>query len=498
MTDRYKTYLRERYRALLGYMGEIITIIGVLHLVPLAVIAFYPEEARLAVGFLLAGLPLVIFGAITWRLFSPSQPLSMSVQDGSVVVVIVWLVAVLSSMIPLTLSGGLTLSQAFFESMSGWSATGLTVIDVNSAPRIILFYRSFSQLMGAAGFAIIVLSAIAGPFAGVVAAEGRTDQLAPHVRHSASIVLRMYVGYNVFGILALKLAGMGWFDAINHAFTATATGGFSTQAASIGHWDNPVIEAVTMLLMLLGAINFFIAYTILRGKWYAVVRSGELRLMFLLLVVSIPLMVAMTTQLYASLERGLRVALFEVVSALTTTGFSSTNFHVFPDFGWLMLIILMLVGGGSGSTTGGIKLIRIYIMYKTILWEIRRAFMPRHMVNEPAIWHGDRRELLTDRQARQIGIFIGLYLFVMLIGTFILTAHGYSLRDSLFEFNSALSNGGMSSGITQPDLPVGLLTVLSVGMLLGRLEFFAVIVGALKLLHDTRQMMRLPGRRRPA
>lgn len=489
---RQQMYLRGRYRALVGYVGQLLVVIGGLHLVPLLLIPFFPEDAPHIGAFLLAGLPLMVVGLLAWRLYAPKESLSLTVQEGSVIIVLTWGIAVVAAAIPFMRIEGLTFSQAVFEATSGWTTTGLTVVDVENAPAILLFFRSFIQLAGGAGFAIIALSAVAGSFGtGLVAAEGRTDQLAPHVRYSASIVLRIYLGYIAFGILALRVAGMSWFDAINHAFTAVATGGFSTRAASIGYWDNPAIEAVIIILMILGSINFFIAYTFMRGKFREVALSGELRLMIALIVGGTLLLLGVVTiGIYPNVEKSLRVAMFEVVSALSGAGFSTTTYVNWMDFGLLVLILLMLVGGGTGSTAGGIKQLRIYILYKSIRWEIQRAFKPRHMVNEPMIWQGEKHALLNDSQVRQSALFIGMYLTVFLIGSGITAAYGYSLKDSMFEFASALGTVGLSVGVTRPDMPEALFWLNSAGMMLGRLEIFAVIIGLLKLFGDVGTIVR--------
>lgn len=489
---RHQIYLRGRYLALLGYMGEMIAIIGVLHLVPLLLIPFYPAEANLAGSFLLAGVPLILVGLLAWKYYFPQESLSLTIQEGSVIVVTIWLIAIFAATIPFISIIGLNFSQAVFESTSGWTTTGLSVVDVTTAPKLLLFFRSFIQLAGGAGFAIIALSSVAGSFGtGIVAAEGRTEQLAPHVRNSAGIVLRIYVSYIIFGIIALRVAGMGWFDAINHAFTALATGGFSTRPESVGYWDSAGIEAVLCVLMLLGALNFLTAYTFLQRKFEAVRRNGEIRLAGLLILISTGLLVIFVTLPLYPQGKALRVALFETISALSGTGFNTVaSYHPWLDFGWIVLIVLMSVGGSTGSTSGGIKLFRIYVLYKSIIWEIRRAFMPRHMVNEPAIWQGEKRDLMNDRQVRQIALFVALYIVVLLIGTSILAAYGYSLKESLFEFASSLGTVGLSVGVTKPDMPSVLLWVQSFGMLLGRLEIFAFIIGSLKLVTDMGTIMR--------
>ncbi len=488
---RYHDYLRQRYRVLLGYSGGLLMTIGLFFLVPLLLLFFYPDEAHVIDSFLIAALPLVIGGFVLWRWFSPDDPMSLTLQEGAVIVVIVWLVASVMGGLPFITTVNLNFTQAVFESTSGWTTTGLSVVDVTQAPRTILLYRSIIQLVGGAGFVIFAISAISGPTgAGLSAAEGRTDQLAPHVRRSASIVLRIYLSYIFVGVLAFKLAGMGWFDAVNHSFTAVATGGFSTKAESIGHWDSAAIEAVAIVLMLLGQLNFLTAFTLLRRKFRPVILNGEVRLMALLLPVAmILLFLIVTLSIYPAQDKAVRVAIFESVSALSGTGFASVSYLPWNEFGWLVLVVLMVIGGGSGSTAGGIKQIRIYLLYKGVRWELQRAFMPPHSINEPAVWQGDQRSFLTDRTLRQVALFVFVYLFVLIAGTGYMAAHGYGLAESLFEYASTLGTVGLSVGVTSLTTPPSLMWAQTIGMLLGRLEIFIVAIGVIKLLSDGRTLL---------
>ncbi|MBK9125471.1 MAG: TrkH family potassium uptake protein [Chloroflexi bacterium] len=487
--DRYRAHLRDRYRAIVGYVGMLAAIIGVINLVPVLLIVFYPDEAVHAGGFLLGGLPMLVLGLLAAKRFIPREPISLDIQEGSVVVLLAWLLGILSSAVPMMAGVGLNFSQGVFESTSAWTTTGLSVVDVTTAPNLILFFRSWLQACGGAGFAIIALSAVAGSFAsGLSAAEGRTDQLAPNVRQSATLVFRIYIAYNVVGIIALLIAGMEPLDAVVHAFSAVSGGGFSTKVDSIGHWDSLAIEAVIIVLMVLSALNFVIAYTLLQRKFRTAIRNGELRMMLAGLVVGPLLLFGIVVPLYPTAHEGVRAAVFEAASAWTTTGFSTTSYLPWAEFGWLVLISLMLIGGGTGSTAGGIKQLRIYILYKSVIWELKRAFLPKHAINEPAIWHGERRDLLNDKQVRQAALFVGMYITVFFIGSGIIAAHGYTLRESLFEFTSSLSTVGLSVGVTRPDMPLGVMWTQTAGMFLGRLEFFAVLIGVFKLTGDLRQM----------
>lgn len=488
MSDRYRDYLKTRYRLLLGYVGGIWAIIGLAILAPLLILPFYPDDVRYAPGLLISGLPLLVLGVFLRRRYRNVQQEGLNLQEGMVVILVAWLVAIVAGAIPFMFESDLNFTQAVFEATSGWTTTGLSVVDVTQTPHLILLYRSVMQLIGGAGFAIIVLSAIAGPTgSGVSVAEGRDDQLVPHVRQSAELVLGIYIVYAVGGIIALMVAGMDWFDAINHAFAAISTGGFSTRPESIGYYNNVAVEAVIIVLMLLGTLNYLTAYVLLRGKFGPVLRNGEIRLMGVLLPVAILLLLLITLPpLYADFGKQLRVAIFETTSALSTTGFSTVSYLNWGDFGWQILIMLMLIGGGSGSTAGGIKQFRIYVLCAALYWQIRRAFLPQGAVNKAFIWRGESRSVLNDEQVRRIALFVFFYMVFFFIGTTILVAHGYSLPQSLFEFASTTSTVGLSVGITSPEAPPLVLWTQILGMILGRLEYFAVVIGLIKLFGDVR------------
>ena len=484
--NRYSQFLRQRYRAIIGYTGLICAIAGLVILSPLLALIFYPEEINLAWGFAIPGLVLAVVGGLLWRFLAPKRVISLSLPEGSVIVVLAWLVAIAVSMIPFMLIQGLNFSQAAFEATSGWTTTGLSVVDVTQASNLILLYRSNIELAGGGGFAIIALSAISGlSGAGLTSAEGRTEQLAPNVRRSAKLVLSIYSGYAVVGILALVLAGMGWFDAVNHSFAALSTGGFSTRTDSIGYWDSPAIEAVTIVLMILGTVNFLTSYFLLRAKFKPVFRNGEIRLMGLVIPLCVLIVFfGVAVNLYETLGKAIRVSIFEIVSALSTTGFSTVGYSDWNSLGWTVMIILMLIGGGTGATAGGIKQFRIYALYRALLWEVKRMMQPKNTITEPSYWQGDRRSFFSDSQIRTVALFLFLYFLIFFVGVTITAAYGNPIADSLFEYASSLSTVGLSIGVTSADAPVGLIWTQIVGMFLGRLEFFTVIIGLVQLFKD--------------
>ncbi len=483
---RYAEFLRGRYRAILAYTGLLSLIASLLILSPLVLLLAYPQESSLAWRFLLPALLMGLPGLLLWWRLRPRPAVSLTLQEGAVIVVLTWFLIIVVGAIPFTALRGLKFSHALFESTSGWTTAGLSVVDVNGASPVILFYRSVIQLAGGAGLAILMLSALAGPVGpGLTVAEGRDEQLLPHVRRSARLVLTLYAGYVLVGIVALRGAGMGWFDAVNHAFAALSTGGFSTRAESIAYWRSPAVQVVIMVLMLLGTLNFLTAYTLFQGKVRAAARNSEVRqTVFLLAIGAAVLLLGTTGGLYRTLGEGVRVAVFNTVSALSTTGFSTVDYGQWNGLGWLVLILLMLIGGGTGSTAGGIKQYRIYVLYRGLIWEFRRRLLPRSAMTEPDVWRGEQRQFLSDSHLRQVALFVFLYLAVFFVGAGIIAAHGYPLEDSLFECASALSTVGISVGITAADAPAGVLWTEMAAMLLGRLEFFTIIVGVIRLAND--------------
>lgn len=346
------------------------------------------------------------------------------------------------------------------------------------------------QLAGGAGFAIMMVAAITGPVGvGFSKAEGRTEMLAPHVRESAKIVAKLYMGYVIFGVLAYVLVGLSLWEAVNHCFTAVATGGFSTYSDSIGHFNSLNVEIVTLILMFLGNLNFLTAYWLSRGKFRSFFRNGEIKLFFsTILVASVILFFWVTRRItpsvYPTNGMAFRAGIFESVSALTGTGFTITEYGNWAGFGWLGLILLMIIGGGICSTSGGLKQYRVHLLLKSIWWQIKRPFQPQSAIVQNYIWKDDQKDFISDLRIKQAANYIFLYLMVFFAGSMVLCAYGHGMRESMFEFASALGTVGLSVGISLPSSPLPLLWTEIIGMFLGRLEFFVVFVGIGKIMRD--------------
>lgn len=488
---RKTEYLRQQYAAILSSVGMVLLLSGAVLLTPLLLLIVHPEEAEHALAFILPAGCSAVLGFLLWRLFRSSPSVTLSIKEGGIIVLLSWTVVILFSAWPFVAVLGLPFSRAVFESVSGWTTTGLSVVDVTRAGSLILLWRSVIQLAGGAGLAIIMMSAIVGPTGvSISSAEGRSDQLVPHVRQSARLVLIIYAGYAAAGTLAYWLAGMTLFDAVNHSFAAVSTGGFSTHPESIGYWDSAAIEGVTLPLTLLGNLSFVTAWFLWRGRLRYVVRNGEVRLLSVLIPLSAVATFFLTCQnLYPALDKSVRVAVFETVSAITTTGFQTVSYTNWNSFGIIVLVVLMLIGGGTCSTAGGIKQFRVYLLWKLFVWDIRRLLLPRTAILERPVWEGNRRVFVDDARVRQVVVFVFLYLMTYLLGVMLLCACGYGLSDSLFEFASAIGTVGLSVGVTSAKMADAALWAETLAMFLGRLEFIVVIVSLFKLGRDGRRLI---------
>lgn len=479
--------LKKRYQLIIGYTGTMTIGIGIMLLIPLIVLVFYDNEVYHATNFIVPGIGSIGLGFLLRSVNRKNSDVSLTIQEGGIIVIFTWVNAVIFSALPFILSGQLDFTQAVFESVSGWTTTGLSVVDVTKTDNIFLLWRSLMQFFGGAGLAVIMLSAIAGPHGlGLYNAEGRSDKLLPNVRKSTKLIMTIYSGYVLAGIILYVSFGMPWFDAINHSMAALSTGGFSTKPGSIGDYSSLSIELVTIVLMFLGTINFTAHYVLLKGEIKNFFRIGEIRFMFFLVAVITPLVSFVSfNRLYDSLSDSFRVGAFEVISALSTTGFSiAGSYKQWNSFSIFLLIILMVIGGGTGSTAGGIKQYRVYVMVKSLIWNIKQYLLPRNIVRENAIYRPEGEYYLKKNHIIDISNFIFLYMTVYILGVLVFLFYGYSLQDSMFEFASSLGTVGLSVGITSPNVPKVVMWTQTMGMILGRLEFFVIFYSILKIIND--------------
>lgn len=476
------------YRALAGYLGFSLMCVGGIMLLPLLVLPAFPDEIGQAPLFVIPGGISIAIGYVM-SFVGRGRRVVLARQQDAVLVVAFWACAIVLCSLPFFISGNYTFAQSVFETTSGWSTTGLSIVNVEKAPKILLMYRSVLQFFGGIGIVLVMSTILAGSGGmQLFNAEGHSDRLVPNLLESARAILLIYSGIILSGIILYMLLGMDWFDSINHSIAAVSTGGFSTRAASIAYYNSPAIELVTILLMILGNIGFASHILLFRGQFRKYVAHDEFLFFAFLLAVTIPAAAFLLLKQFAlTMGESFRVAAFQVVSALTTTGFQTVpTFNDWSPALTALMIALMLIGGGIGSTAGGIKQYRVIAMLRTVFWTIR------DLLAFPGEVHYDRMvrplgdEAMDYRAKTQISSFVALYLAVYGIGVFALCALGASLPDAMFEFSSALGTVGLSRGIMVADAQSAVLWIGSFGMFFGRLEMFVVLIACNKVWTDIR------------
>ncbi|MCX5775350.1 MAG: TrkH family potassium uptake protein [Firmicutes bacterium] len=482
------------YPLILGYLGLFIVMIGGIILLPLLVLPFYPEEAVYAVDFVIPGLASILVGFLLLLILKGKEKSQLVRHQDAILVVAVWILAIVICSVPFMMTGKYNFTQSVFETTSGFSTTALTVVDPDTCPKIFLMFRSITLFFGGVGLILILTSAISDRYGmRLWNAEGHPDRLMPNLVKSARLILSIYSGYIILGTIMYVIFGMSVFDGLNHSIAALSTGGFSTHTANIGYFNSVPIEIITIILMLLGNTNFFVHLHLVTGKFKNVIQHAEIKLVALLSVICIPLLVwSIYGSYHGDFWMAVRVGAFQFFTAITTTGFQTVpTFQGLPSSFLTILIIAMLIGGGIGSTAGGIKQYRVAIALKGMYYSVREKLSSPRVVRTHYINRVGTRTVVTNAEYMDTLSYVFLYLLVFVIGTLIYTAFGYSLVDSMFEFSSALGTVGISIGIVGYFANPIILWTATVGMFLGRLEIVVVYIALSKLAMDVfkRQIM---------
>ncbi|PLX00689.1 MAG: potassium transporter [Marinilabiliales bacterium] len=405
-------------------------------------------------------------------------------REGFVIVTMAWIIISLFGAIPFVLSGAIPdYTNAFFETMSGFTTTGASILnDIESLPKGILFWRSMTHWIG--GMGIIVLSLAILPLLGVGGMQlfiaevpGPTpDKIHPRVAATAKRLWAIYVAFTLLETVLLMFGGMSLFDGLCHSFGTLATGGFSTQNASIANYS-PYIQYVVIIFMMLAGINFTMHYFALKGMIKKVSKDQELRFYLAIILVS-TIFIALTLILknLHPVEEAFRQTLFQVVSIVTTTGFVTYDYLQWPSFIWFVIVLLMFTGGCAGSTGGGIKISRLLLLLKNSRLEMRSQVHPNAII--PVRING---RVVPQQLVNNVLAFFLIYFLIFAGGTLVMSLLGLDFESAIGSTAATLGNIGPGIGIVGPvsnyaAIPEGGKWFLSLLMLLGRLELFTVLI----------------------
>ncbi len=482
------------YRLLAKYLGHFAAAIALLMIPAAAWAPFYGEWAAL----LAFGKAIVLglaFGGVL-ALIGRNAPPRMFQREALALVGVGWLLIAAVGALPYVMAGVLPPIDAYFESMSGFTTTGSTVLeDIEAVPKSILFWRSFTHWLG--GMGVIVLFIAVLPYLGAGGKQlFRSESpgpdprgVSPRIKDTASILYKIYFALTLLQTALLMFAGMDLYDALCHTFGTLATGGFSPKGASVAHYDSVAIDTIIIVFMVLAGANFALYFAMLRGRWTAALRDTEWRvyiaiLVFATLLVTFNLMGAQgVSSLPESQEpmrygfgHALRMAAFQVVSIMTTTGFCTDNYEVWPYFSRALLLLLMFVGGCAGSTGGGLKVVRVVMLAKMAYWRVEHTFRPktvRPIRISGSVVDADVQRTVYGYFFLLVTIFVAAVLYMSLLGLPLQTALT-AVAATLNNIGPGLEHVGAIENYAF--IPDSGKAVLSLCMVMGRLELFSICV----------------------
>lgn len=454
----------------IGLMGKIIMMESSILLMPLLLLPFFLKEVDYVWMFAVPGGISVVIGFLLGILRFPRK------VNSNRLVVAAWMYGFIVAAIPFYLYGNINPMQALFESVSGFTTTGLSVLDVSTLPKLFLFYRSLLQFIGGLGFIMMILIFIQGKHSvNLYQAEGHSDRLAPNIGKTAKVIFKMYSFFLVLGTILYVVVGMPLFDSLLHTMCALSTGGFSNRLDSIGYYHSYSIELITVFLMLIGTTNFSLLLLLFKNKWREFMEASEVRFLIGVSVVSIPILSLFLVHKGWGLGESIRHALFNAFSALSTTGYATCSYTDWPDTALVVMIALMVLGGGMGSTAGGMKLGRVCVALKDLWKNIKYKVVPKRVVMVSSYNKGAGKETLSEEQIVEAQTYISVYFLIFLIGSVGLSYWAdCSFMHAAFEFASSLGTVGLSIGITNIQTSDICLLIEIIGMILGRLEIFVV------------------------
>jgi trk system potassium uptake protein TrkH len=405
------------------------------------------------------------------------------IRHAMIVAALAWIIVPLYSTIPIFFIEKMPFIDCMFECVSGWSGTGLTmVIREDLLSHSIQFWRSLMQWIGGVGVIVLMISILARPGTGAYSlykSEGRVEKIHPSIVSTVKTMWKIFFIYTILGVFLLWLCRMPLWDAINHAMTGIATGGFSVVDNSIGTYDSPLIDYALIPIMIAGAVSFVVHYRMIRVNYKIFFTDPQNRAFFLIAGIAIAFITYLNLKTYAALPTSFRFSSFQFISALTCTGFQTANVQAWSESSKLLLSLAMIIGGAAGSTVGGIKLIRIILLYKGVVWKFKKVSLSPTAVISCKLGSKSLSLDEANEEVAEAGLISFLWLFFLLMGVLVLLQTippQYTLGDAILEVASAQGNVGLSTGITGPWMGALSKVTLMFNMWIGRLEIFPVLM----------------------
>lgn len=474
-------------------LGLLILLISIALLIPVPLAIYYTEWSTIDDFVIAASIAAAIGSALYFPIKAQKE---IRLKHSIALTVLFWPIASFFGAIPLyttseMYSGTVSLSfiDCYFDGMAGWTTTGLSILQefADNMPNSVNIWRALMQFLGGLGIiliSIVILSQARTGSESISRAATEltpTERIRPSMINTARSIFFLFLGFLLVSSVLLFIVGMSPFDAVFHGMTGLSTGGFSTHSDSIRYFDSVQIELATLVIMFMASTNFAVHISILSGNFREIIRNIESRTFIILLIVfsTIAALWIFNNGSVTSDVDAVRLGFYHVMSGLTNSGWTIESSSTLA-IGWapmvtFLLIICMLIGGSTSSASGGLRLARFALIFKSVWWNIKRALLPGSIVF-PRTYHHIIKKTVTDRRMMDIYVFASVYIVTILASTLIIASYGHHLESSLFECTSAVSTTGMSSGLTSHDLQSGAKIILILDMWVGRIEIIPLLI----------------------
>lgn len=467
------------YKIVRYFLGKVMILLSAIMLVPFAISIVLKEKGT--AEYLIPISALAVIGGMC--ILKKPEKTNVHIREGFLICVLSWLIMSFFGALPFYISGGIpSFTDAFFETVSGFTTTGSTILkEVESLPRSLLFWRCFTHWLGGMGvlvFALAILSQKDTQTMFIMRAEvpgPKVGKLVSKTRFTARILYAIYTGMTLIEIIMLYFGGMSLFDSVTTAMSTAGTGGFSVRNASIAYYNSPYAEYVIGVFMILFGVNFNLFYFLLIKNFKDVFKNEELRWYIIIILASSLMITFNIYPLYKNVETAFRTAFFNVGSIITTTGFITVDYETWPALSQLILILLMFFGACAGSTGGGLKIIRVLMLVKTVTREICQAINPR-MVSAIKI----DGQVADEYMIKRTNAYFAVYMLLFTVSVLIVSCDNLRIGESVTSVITCINNVGPGLGIVGPignfsELSIFSKWVLIFDMLAGRLELFPVL-----------------------
>ena len=469
------------FNSVVRIMSFLFLVLG-FSMIPALLVAMIYQEELSTLSFLVTILHCFGIGAILGKIYNPTDLKKLKERDGFLIVSLCWIVSSFVGAMPFVMSGAIpSFIDAFFETCSGFSTTGSSILnDIEALPKSMLFWRSFTHWLG--GMGIIVFATALLPSIGIkgqIIASAETpgptlDKVAPRFADTARNLYLVYILFTVVETILLLLGGMDLYDALVHTFGTVGTGGFSSYGNSIAHFDSYYLQWVIIVFMLLCGINFNLYFTLAKRGIKAFFRDSELKF-YLLIVGVFSVLIYLNiflTGYYDHAGKAITDSAFQVVSIITTTGYATCDYDIWPTFSKMLIFILMLTGACSSSTGGGVKIIRVLIALKMVRRGVSLKLHPNRFI--PVTLNN---KSVPQEVATNIANYIFLYIFVVFSGSLLISLNGFDLMTTISSVMTCVGNIGPGYNLIGPALNFSIFSdfsklILSFLMIAGRLELF--------------------------